>query len=121
MDLRPSGVALFCPGSKNSITVTCELNWTSTNTMRWDVNANGLTPQMLFIGRSITDTQNINNIGKIISTLNNGSDIVARLEVPDSSGLIPTTVECGDGGTVVQQQLVIQYKGRDNLSFSLVL
>ena len=97
MDLRPSGLASVCPGTIDSITVVCNLTWTSTNILRWDVNPNGVIRQTVFhANKGSSFSGKIYNVGEIRLISMTSSYIVTKVEVPDSQGLIPMTVTCED-------------------------
>ena len=112
VDLGPLGEESICPGINDSIAVVCNLTWTSTNILRWDVDPNGLSPQTVFHEKDRTDlVETITKVGVIRIISKTSNYIVSRLEVPDSQGLIPMTVTCGDGSTESEQHYTI-YKGK---------
>ena len=113
VDLRPSGLESVCPGTVGPITVVCNLTWTSSNILRWDVEPNGLSRQTVFYGKKrYSSSVNINKVGVVHLVSQTSSYIVTRLEVPDSQGLIPMTVICGDSLTESEEHLLIIYKGK---------
>ena len=119
MDLRPSGVQSVCPGTVGPITVICNLTWTSSNILRWDVDPNGISRQTVFHRKGFNFSLKINSIGEVHLISMTSSYIVTRLEVPDSQGLIPMTVTCGDGSTESEEHLVINYNGKKCSHFCL--
>ena len=112
MDLRPSGVESVCNNINGPITVVCNLTWTSTNVLRWDVDPNGINIQTVFHEKGFNFSGKISNVGEIRLISMADSYIVTRLEVPDSQVLIPMTVTCGDGSTESEEHLLIIYKGK---------
>ena len=105
--LRPSSI---CPG--NAITVVCNLTWTSIDTLRWDVDPNGVDPQTVFLwkdGSHLFGT--ISNVGVIRIISKTSICNVSRLEVPESQGQIPMTVTCGDGLAESEHHHIIQFTG----------
>ena len=113
MDLKPSGVESVCNNTNGSITVVCNLTWTSTEVIRWDVDPNGINRQTVFHEKDKSDFSGIiRNVGEISIFSKTSSYIVTRLEVPDSQGLIPMVVTCGDGSILSEKHLLIQYKGK---------
>ena len=110
VDLRPTGLESVCPGTVGPI--TCNLTWTSTNILRWDVDPNGLSRQTVFHRKGSDFSGTIDNVGEISIILKESSYVVSRLEVPDSQGLIPITVSCGNGLQKSEKKYIIQYKGK---------
>ena len=97
VDLRPSGLDSICPSSNVSIAVVCNLTWTSTNILRWDVDPYNKDKSIVFHRKSSSSfSVVIGDVGEISIISKTSSYIVTRLEVPDSLGLIPMTVTCGD-------------------------
>ena len=118
--LRPSGLDSICPGSNVSITVVCNLTWTSTNLLRWDVDPYNKDKSTVFHGKSSSSFSGvIGDVGEISIISKTSSYIVTRLEVPDSRGLIPMTVTCGDGSVNSEQIYTIQYKGKTSNSIAM--
>ena len=113
VDLRPLGEESICPGINAPITVICNLTWTSTEVVRWDVDPNGISRQTVFHEKEKFNFSGmINNVGNISIVSKTSSYIVTRLEVPDSQGLIPMTVTCGDGSLNSEQHYIIKHKGK---------
>jgi len=66
--LTPLGEKSVCPGTNDSITVTCNLTWTPTNLLRWDVRPNGVMGgQSVFYSRNPSDFsgRTLSNVGEI--------------------------------------------------------
>jgi len=115
VNLRPRGEEILCPGTNHPIFVTCNLTWTSTNILRWNVDSNGLNEETVSYVKGQTNISGIlNNIGEIRVISKTSSYVVTRLEVPNSQGLIPMTVTCGDGAhySESKQQYILRYKGK---------
>ena len=109
MDLKPSGLELVSPGSSPPIAILCNLTWTSTSVLRWEVDANGADKLVVLYGNGQPNPLRIfSGPGETRIISMTSSYIVSRLEVPDSQGLIPMTVTCGDGSEI-KKHCTIQY------------
>ena len=111
VDLRPSGLESVCPGTVGPITVVCNLTWSSTDILRWDVDPHGVNQQTVFHTKDRSDLlETISNVGVIHFISKTSSYIVSILDIPESRGLIPMAVTCGDGFES-EQHLLVKYKG----------
>ena len=111
VEIRPSGVESVRTNVNGPITVVCNLTWTSNNIPRWDVDPNGICRQTVFHRKILNFSGIINNIGEIHLISMTSSYIATRLEVPDSQGLIPMRVTCGDGSAESEEHLLIKCNG----------
>ena len=112
VDLKPSGLEFVTPGTSPSITVVCNLTWTSTSVLRWEVDANGADKLIVFYGYGQPNPLRIfSGPGETRIISMTSSYVVTKFEVPDSQGLIPMTVTCGDGSGKLKKHCTIQYGG----------
>ena len=110
MDLKPSGLEPVSPGSSPPIAILCNLTWTSTSVLIWEVDANGADKLGVIYGNGQRNPLRIfSGPGETRIISMTSSYIVSRLDVPDSQGLIPMTVTCGDGSEI-KKHCNIQYE-----------
>ena len=109
VDLKPSGLELVPPGSSPPIAILCNLTWTSTNVLRWEVDANGAVKIVLYGNGQPNPLRIFGGPGETLIISMTSSYIVSKFEVLDSQGLITMTVTCGDGSEI-KKHCTIQYR-----------
>ena len=107
MDLEPSELRFVRPNYNPYIAVVCNLTrTTSINVLRWEVDANGAEKLIVLYGNGQPNPLRIvSGPGETRIISMTSSYIVSRLEVPDTQGLIPMTVTCGDVSGKLKKKL----------------